>query len=108
MPFDPSMMELVLSELKQIRQSISDLREEVHSKFGSHATQLATIEEWISGHEKWAAEQVGIAKTSQARITDLEESRNQQKGATAAFRWIAGVSIAVLGLLEAWLHRGHP
>jgi len=96
---DPSIMELVLSELKQIRESLHELRLEINDKLGVHTTELAKLTQWRELHETAFREQSGLIQGNQALISEI-------RGGLRAIRWIGALVGAAFAALEAWLHRG--
>jgi HAMP domain-containing protein len=75
-----TVQDVILDEIRQIRQAIHDLRDSMHTEIGALAT----------------------------RIHKVELTQSGQDGALRAMRWMGAVIIAALGALEAWFHRGHP
>lgn len=75
-----TVQDVILDEIRQIRQAIHDLRDSMHTEIGTLST----------------------------RIHKVELAQSAQDGALRAMRWMGGVIIAALGALEAWFHRGHP
>jgi hypothetical protein len=44
---EPTVMDMVLAELKSIRESIHSLRDDVNGKFAGLSSQVAGHEQWI-------------------------------------------------------------
>jgi hypothetical protein len=102
---EPTVMDMVLSELKLIRQSIHDLRDEMQGKWGLLSGMVERHEQWIESHERWAADQVAFTKENRAKLEVHDGALNEMLGALRAVRWIGAAVGGAIGIVEFILHR---
>jgi hypothetical protein len=87
---EPTVMDMVLSELRAIRDSIHELRDSMNSQIGAHATQLATLNEWRDAQDAFTQE-------NRRAIEEHKLALREAHGAVRALRWIGALAIAALG-----------
>lgn len=101
---EPTVMDMVLAELKSIRESIHSLRDDVNGKFGALSGLVSKHEQWIESHEKWAAEQISYTRDNRAKLETHDTALSEIKGALRAVRWIGGAIGGAIGIAEFLLH----
>jgi hypothetical protein len=95
---EPTVMDMVLAELKSIRESIHSLRDDVNGKFATLSSQVAGHEQWIESHERWANEQIAYTRDNRTKLETHDAALSEMKGGCGrssssgwrrARRWIA-------------------
>jgi hypothetical protein len=102
---EPTVMDMVLAELKSIRESIHSLRDDVNGKFAGLSSQVAGHEQWIESHERWAAEQITYTRENRMKLEVHDGAINEALGALRAIRWIGAAVGGAIAAAEFILHR---
>jgi hypothetical protein len=101
---EPTVMDMVLAELKSIRESIHSLRDEVNGKWGVLSGLVQRHEQWIESHERWANEQIAYTRDNRTKLEAHDGALSEITGALRAVRWIGAAVGGVIGLAEFLLH----
>jgi hypothetical protein len=97
-------MDMVLAELKSIRESIHSLRDDVNGKFATLSSQVAGHEQWIESHERWANEQIAYTRDNRAKLETHDAALSEMKGGMRAFKLVWMAAGAALAAVEAYAH----